>query len=128
MFREFVLRSCLDCVAPLRILVMFAPVAFVHLAVASRYVKASNDGKEQRRRLAVLLSGVVALVGATFLASCVAVCATSPPCPRAYDLNCSGSNPVMYEVATMALIVCWAASVIWESLVRLRRYLAGRRA
>jgi len=119
MIREFVLRLGDDCLAPLRVYLTVAAAGFGHLALGSLYLRASRDRVERQRRAIVVIFGLCALSGAAFLASCVSVCATSPPCPRSYDLNCNGENPVFYQLGAVVLVAAWFVAALWELGMRL---------
>ena len=118
MIDEFLRRFGSDCLAPLRLVVLGGAISFVQLFATQKYSKQAGDKREQGRRLAVLLPSVGSLFAATFVASCVMFCATSPPCPRGYDLNCDGRNPEVYEAVAMGLVVGWAAFLTWEAAWR----------
>jgi hypothetical protein len=89
-----------DCLSSLWIVLAGGICSFVQLSAFQR----------QRGFAAVLPS--VTLFAAAFAASCVTVCATSPPCPRGYDLNCEGRSKEVYAVVAILLFVSWLVSTL----------------
>ena len=107
-----------DCLAPFRIVLLGGAISFVQLFASMGYAKLARDGRERNRRLAVLLSSVGFLFAAAFAASCVRVCDTSPPCPRAYDLDCGGRSREIYAAGAVGLLIAWATLLTWEAAWR----------
>ena len=117
------LRRCgSGCIAPLRVLLFGSALCLAQVLASHCYLKRAVGLPEQRRRFAVLFTSIVCLLGAGFAGSFALVCATSPPCPRGYDLNCDGRAPEMYQAAVTVLLVAWAACLLCEGVWRATRY------